>query len=69
MFEFLKDKKIIGILDGDEVFKKIVFTKRDDFWGLEDKTLDISLPYLSGPDICSMSNMFGLNQDYDSSTH
>jgi hypothetical protein len=46
-FELLRGKEIIAILDGDESFGKI-------------NNVQISIPYLSGPQLCSISTNFGL---------
>ena len=55
-FELLRTKDILTILDGDAVFEDIQ---------LQDGSLvKISLPYLSGPDLCSISTQFGLPVTY-----
>lgn len=46
-FELLCTKYILSILDGDETFST--------YGGVE-----VSMPYLSGPKICDISNKFGL---------
>lgn len=56
-FELLRDKKILAILDGDESFGDL------DLDG-EGEPIKISLPYLSGPDICDISTRFGFPANY-----
>jgi len=51
LFKLLKNKEIISILDGDKTFGEI------------DNVL-ISMPYLSGPDLCAISTTFGLQVEY-----
>lgn len=55
-YEILEDKSILGVLDGDETF--------GDF---EASTIDLKLtmPRLSGPDICNIARMFGATLEYD----
>lgn len=59
-FELLRDKHILTILDGDM-----------DFGSLEidgiDSGITISMPYLSGPMLCNISNKFGLSVTYSRS--
>ncbi len=61
-FELLRDKKILAILDGDTEL------------GEEIKTSNIkgnirnSLSYLSGPQLCELSNKFGLAVSYGGSS-
>ncbi len=56
-FELLRNRSIISILDGD-----------DDFGMLEINGINsgimISMPYLSGPTLCDISNRFGLSVAY-----
>ncbi len=56
-FELLREKRILSILDGDV-----------DFGTLEvdgtDSGIKISMPYLSGPTLCGISNKFGLDATY-----
>lgn len=56
-FELLREKSILSILDGDV-----------DFGSLEvngtDSGIKISMPYLSGPTLCDISNKFGLPVTY-----
>lgn len=57
LFGLLRDRKIIEILDGD--------TKLGEF--SKDTLIEpisISMPYLSGRDLCSISNRFGLPASY-----
>ena len=51
VFEFLTDKDIIAILDGDIKFGTI-------------NGIDISMPYLSGQKLCVISTNFGLQENY-----
>jgi len=51
LFKLLKNKEIIAILIGDSDLGKI-----DD--------IKISMPYLSGPDLCGISTTFGLPSEY-----
>jgi len=57
LFELLRDKSILAILDGDEDFGEIETT---DLKG----NIKISMPYLSGPILCDISNRFGLPVAY-----
>lgn len=50
-FDLLRNKEILAILDGDKSYGEINGVK-------------ISMPYLSGPDLCSLSTRFGLVRDY-----
>ena len=50
-YELLKTKEIIAILDGDTVVEKV-------------EELRVSMPYLSGPDLCELSQKFGFYQEY-----
>ena len=50
-FELLRNKNILAILDGDSQFGEI-----DD--------VEISMPYLSGPTIVEISQLFGLSETY-----
>lgn len=50
-FNLLRNKDILAILDGDRDF--------GEFNGVK-----ISMPYLSGPDLCDLSTMFGLHRSY-----
>lgn len=51
-YELLRNKRIIEILDGDTVFGEYVFCNGD--------KVNISMPYMSGSDLCDLSTMFGL---------
>ena len=50
-FELLRKKEIIEILDGDTQIE-------------ENNEIKISMPYLSGPDLCKLSQKFGCFQEY-----
>ncbi|MCL2480094.1 MAG: abortive infection family protein [Spirochaetaceae bacterium] len=56
-FELLRNKQIITILDGDTNFGEI---KNEDGGA----PITVSMPYLSGPTICEISNTFGLPASY-----
>ena len=56
-FELLRDKSILSILDGDVDFGTLVIN------GI-DSGIKISMPYLSGPTLCDISNKFGLPVSY-----
>ena len=56
LFSLLRNKDIIDILDGD--------TKYGDYEYEDFTTIKISMPYLSGPDLCGLSNSFGLPATY-----
>ena len=55
-YELLRTKDIIAILDGDTKYGKYEFSD-----GTE---LQIMMPYLSGPDLCGLSTLFGLPASY-----
>lgn len=55
-YELLRTKEIIAILDGDTKYGKYEFND-----GTE---LQIMMPYLSGPDLCGVSTLFGLPATY-----
>ena len=56
-FRLLMNKPIYAILDGD--------TKFDDYeFGDDCSKIKISMPYLSGPDLCELSTLFGLPMTY-----
>lgn len=55
-FELLKTKEIYAILDGDTKYGEYEFS--------DGRTINISMPYLSGPDICSISMIFGCYIEY-----
>lgn len=57
MFELLRDKSILAILDGDVDFGEI---ETYDSKG----NIKISMPYLSGPSLCDISSRFGLPVAY-----
>ena len=50
-FSLLRKKEIIEILDGDTQIE-------------ENDEIRISMPYLSGPDLCELSQKFGCFQEY-----
>ncbi|WP_273401663.1 abortive infection family protein, partial [Traorella massiliensis] len=55
-FSLLRNKEIIAILDGD--------TKYGDYEFEDFSTIKISMPYLSGADLCALSTLFGLPATY-----
>ncbi len=57
LFELLRHRSIIDILDGDTQFES--FSLSDDIY------YSIAMPYLSGPKICDISKLFGLPIRYD----
>ena len=56
-FELLREKGILSILDGDVDFGTLIFNDVD-------TDIKISMPYLSGPALCEISNKFGLPITY-----
>lgn len=56
-YNLLKTKAIIAILDGD--------TKYGTFNADDDTAVTVSMPYLNGPDLCSLSTLFGLPATYN----
>lgn len=56
-FELLRGKQILAILDGDTDFGMLKING-------EDSDICISMPYLSGPTLCDISNRFGLPVSY-----
>ncbi len=57
MFELLRNKSILAILDGDVDFGEIEM--------IDSKgNIKISMPYLSGPVLCDISSRFGLPVTY-----
>lgn len=56
-FELLRDKGILSILDGDVDFGILKINGMD-------TDIKISMPYLSGPALCDISNRFGLPVTY-----
>ena len=56
-FELLRDKSILAILDGDADFGPLVINGKE-------SSINISMPYLSGPTLCEISNKFGLPATY-----
>ena len=57
-FELLRSKSIIAILDGDKDFGPLIINGVD-------SGIKISMPYLSGPMLCTISNNWGLPATYD----
>ena len=55
-YELLRTKEIFAILDGDTKYGKYEFND-----GTE---LRIMMPYLSGPDLCRLSTLFGVSITY-----
>jgi hypothetical protein len=55
-FKLLRNKEIIAILDGDTKYEDITFE--------DDTSVKIAMPYLSGPDLCALSSLFGLPETY-----
>lgn len=53
-FRLLKTKKVIAILNGDEVLGKI-----EDKQELGTYVIELRLPYLSGRNICDVATKFG----------
>lgn len=51
-YNLLRSKEIIAILDGDSRFGDYSFG--------DSSKIEISMPYLSGPDLCNLSTKFGL---------
>lgn len=56
-FELLREKSILSILDGDVDFGTLEVNGTD-------SDIKISMPYLSGPTLCDISNKFGLPVTY-----
>ena len=56
LFKILKTKEIYSILDGE--------TEYGDYEFADGSTIPISMPYLSGPDICSVSTVLGYHIEY-----
>lgn len=56
-FNLLREKNILAILDGDTDFGTLEIDGRD-------SGIKISMPYLSGPTLCDISNKFGLPATY-----
>lgn len=56
MYKLLRNKEIIAILDGD--------TKFGDYEFEDGTSVKIAMPYLSGPDLCALSSLFGLPVSY-----
>ena len=56
-FDLLRMKDILSILDGDTDFGSLIINGTD-------SGIKISMPYLSGPTLCNISNRFGLAVTY-----
>lgn len=56
-YELLREKNILAILDGDTDFGFLEING-------ESSNIKVSMPYLSGPMLCDMSNKFGLPVTY-----
>lgn len=56
LFGLLRNKKIIEILNGDIKYGNYEFE--------DGSTIKISMPYLSGADLCALSTLFGLPVTY-----
>lgn len=56
-FELIREKSILSILDGDVDFGTLEVNGTD-------SGIKISMPYLSGPTLCDISNKFGLPVTY-----
>lgn len=57
LYKLLKNKQIIAILDGDTKYSEYAFIDNDE-------EILISMPYLSGPDLCGICTQFGLPRQY-----
>lgn len=56
-YELLRKKNILAILDGDTDFGLLEINGKN-------SNIKVSMPYLSGPMLCDMSNKFGLPVTY-----
>ena len=56
LYEVLKTKEIIAILDGDKKYSICEFGDGD--------MVSVAMPYLSRPDLCGVSTWFGLPMSY-----
>lgn len=56
LYDLLRNKQILAILDGDTDFGESSIT--------ENRTIKLSMPYLSGPVLCEISTTFGLAVTY-----
>jgi len=56
-FRLLMNKEIYAILDGDTKFEEYEFSDNH-------TKIQISMPYLSGPNLCELSTLFGLPMTY-----
>lgn len=55
-FSLLKNKEIIEILDGDIQYQDYEFK--------DGTSIKVGMPYLSGPELCGLSKIFGLDATY-----
>ncbi len=56
LFNLLRTREIIDILDGDKSFGDFLLSSGD--------TVQVKMPYLNGPSLCDLSTMFGLPVTY-----
>lgn len=56
-YALLKNKNILAILDGDTPMGTYLFS--------DGQTIEVRMPYLSGPNLCDISNQFGLPVSYN----
>ncbi len=61
-YKLLKNKRIVEILDGDETFGDFESPNNDSYFG--SSSLKVSMPRLSGPEICDIAKMFGSTLEY-----
>ena len=61
-YEALKDRKIYDILIGEKILGEYTF--EDDIAKDTADSYPISMPYMSGSDLCELSNRFGLQIEY-----
>ena len=62
-YDFLMKKPIIEILDGDACLDNLI--SEDKIHNGQPMNVEIHMPYLSGPDICNLSEKFGSPIEYD----
>lgn len=60
IYDVLRTKEIISILDGDANFGDYEFD--------DGEIVPIAMPYLSGPAICNICTLFGLSKSYSADT-
>lgn len=56
LFNLLRTREIIDILDGDKCFGDFLLSNGD--------TVQVKMPYLTGPNLCDLSTSFGLPVTY-----